>query len=90
MIDTAKVDAMRLLKKLVDRREELQELEYICQERGAYVWSDICEAKREEVVDIINMVTEMVEEDIDRRPVTGMAIDVIAWKEPSEPWEGEK
>lgn len=23
-------------------------------------------------------------------PVTGMAIDVIAWKEPSEPWEGEE
>ncbi len=22
-------------------------------------------------------------------PVTGLAIDVIAWKEPSEPWEGE-
>ena len=22
--------------------------------------------------------------------VTGMAIDVIAWKEPSEPWEGEE
>lgn len=61
MIDTAKVDAMRLLKKLVDRREELQELVYICQERGTHAWCDICEAKREEVVDIINMVTEMVE-----------------------------
>lgn len=24
-----------------------------------------------------------------RSTVTGMAIDVIAWKEPSEPWEGE-
>lgn len=23
-------------------------------------------------------------------PVTGLAIDVIAWKEPSEPWEGEE
>ena len=35
------IDAMELLKKLVDRREELQELVYICQERGAHVWSDI-------------------------------------------------
>lgn len=24
-----------------------------------------------------------------RSTATGMAIDVIAWKEPSEPWEGE-
>lgn len=25
-----------------------------------------------------------------RSTATGMAIDVIAWKEPSEPWEGEE
>ena len=25
-----------------------------------------------------------------RSTVTGMDIDVIAWKEPSEPWEGEE
>lgn len=56
-----KIDGMELLKKLVDRREELQELVYACWDRRQFLQSDMYEAKREEVNDIINIVTEMVE-----------------------------
>lgn len=58
-----KVDAMQLLKKLVERREILQELEYVCWERRQYVQSDMYEAKREEVINIIDIVTEMAKEE---------------------------